>query len=73
MLVDGTEPGDEPLVRLMERHMERDKQIKLLEGATSRRDHRVADWMADKDVRAAIKFYHEQLMEIRSPKLAACR
>jgi hypothetical protein len=39
--------------------MTREKQIELLVSATERTDRRVADWMADKDVKAALRFYHE--------------
>lgn len=47
--------------------MDRDKQITLLVGAASRTDQHVTDWMADKDVRAAIRFYHERTRDAKTP------
>lgn len=53
--------------------MDRDKQITLLVAAATRSDRRVADWMADKDVRAALRFYHQRSRDAKAlPKMACC-
>ncbi len=52
--------------------MDRDKQITLLVASASRTDQRVTDWMAEKDVRDALRFYHEQTRELKAPRKAAC-
>jgi len=52
--------------------MDRDKQITLLEAGAPRTDRHVADWMADKDVRAALRFYHDLTREAKAPRKVSC-
>lgn len=52
--------------------MDRDKQIALLEAAAPRTERHVTDWMADEDVKAAIRFYHELTRQAKAPRKAAC-